>query len=102
MQDIYSYDWPGNIRELQSAIRRFVTVGDLNIHRGQKQDYEKSRTTYENNNDFISLSEALEQFEKEYIRRALSTNNCKKGQTAGLLEISPRTLLRKMKKTGLS
>ncbi len=100
MDEIYNHAWPGNVRELQSAIRRYIAVGSLGIGKPGKslETYHPARGTKQ---PMTSLQAAMKKLEKEYLRQALEANRWKRGRTAAILEISPRTLHRKMAKMGL-
>ncbi len=48
--------------------------------------------------DCLSLMQAVEEFEKEYIARIIAINRGQKGKTAAMLDIDRKTLYRKLKK----
>jgi DNA-binding NtrC family response regulator len=97
MQALLAYDWPGNIRELRNTIERAVVLSDgemITIH----DLTDKFRTLDVEGISTSSLRQALDNFEREYIRRSLTENKGNKESTAGKLGIDLATLYRKLKK----
>jgi transcriptional regulator with PAS, ATPase and Fis domain len=92
-----SYHWPGNVRELQNIIQRYLTVGKIEILKMNNND---SGLTNGISKD-TDLKNAVIDFEKQYILRALNQNEWNRCQTAATLNINVRTLYEKMKKCGL-
>lgn len=97
MQAIMAYDWPGNVRELRNTIERAVVLAEgdvITIHdlpdRLRTLDVEGVPTS--------SLRQALDCFEREYIKRSLTENKGNKEATAEKLGIDLATLYRKIKK----
>lgn len=94
---LMSYDWPGNIRELENALERAVLVTNTNFVKPQDLPlYIKTLKT----EDIKSLS--LAELEKNHIQRLLVTAGGNKTKAASLLGISRRALLRKTNKHGLT
>ncbi len=100
MEAIYKYRWPGNVRELQNVIQRYLAVGSLDFEEAGAFPKEKN-VGEKMSHEITSLREALADFEKQYILRALQENRWAKGKTAAVLEVDPKTLYRKMKMIGL-
>ncbi|MCP3965336.1 MAG: hypothetical protein GY718_03145, partial [Lentisphaerae bacterium] len=103
MDHIYHYDWPGNIRELQNTLQRYIAVGDLGLtgfnvtyHSPKMENYIEIDTT---NND---LQSAIDSFERQYILRALLNNHWNKKKTAEKLSVSRNTFFRKIKKLDIN
>ncbi len=97
MQSLLAYDWPGNIRELRNTIERAVVLADnevITIH----DLPDKFRTLDIEGVSTSSLRQALDSFEREYIRRGLAENKGSKEITASKLGIDLATLYRKLKK----
>ena len=91
-----SYDFPGNVRELEHIIERAVILADDKTiesrhlpERFGKADYPSADATKE----IIPLAE----MEKQYILKVLETNQGNKSKTAELLGISRSALWRKLK-----
>jgi DNA-binding NtrC family response regulator len=97
MQALLAYDWPGNIRELRNTIERAIVLSDgemITIH----DLTDKFRTLDVEGISTSSLRQALDNFEREYIRRSLTENKGNKESTASKLGIDLATLYRKLKK----
>ena len=103
LQVLYTYDWPGNIRELQNVLQRYLTTGHLSFFGTGSAEHEAEDqiSGTEILEAGVELREALDAFEKRYITRMLEQQQWRKGKTAALLGIPRRTLYRKMKKFGL-
>ncbi len=97
MKALMVYDWPGNIRELRNTLERAVVLAEgdtIALHdlpdKIRALDVEGITTS--------SLRQALDDFEREYIRRGLTENKGSKEATAERLGIDLATLYRKLKK----
>ncbi len=97
MQALLAYEWPGNIRELRNTIERAVVLADgevITIH----DLTDKFRTLDIEGVPTSSLRQALDNFERDYIKRSLTENKGNKEATANKLGIDLATLYRKLKK----
>jgi len=106
---LYSYDWPGNIRELRNLIER-VTI--LSVHEN-KRDINQILTDILNenpntvdDNSLINtlsypLKEAREQFETNYLTSQLKKNNGNISKTADFIGMERSALHRKLKSLGI-
>jgi len=97
MQALLTYDWPGNIRELRNTIERATVLADgemITIH----DMPDKFRTLDVEGVSTSSLRQALDTFERDYIRRSLTENKGNKETAAVKLGIDLATLYRKLKK----
>ncbi|VAX26078.1 Response regulator of zinc sigma-54-dependent two-component system [hydrothermal vent metagenome] len=99
---LLNYSWKGNVRELKNIIEKIVifsqsdeiTITDvLNALSDANQVLIKNEI-----DDSITLQEARDQFEREFIINALEKNNWKIEETANSLGIDRSNLFRKMKK----
>jgi len=96
MRRIMSYDWPGNIRELENAIERAVALGSGPIlHVGDLP----SNLQYAASEKLADVDELvpLETLERRAIFRALQETSGDKLAAARLLGIGKTTLYRKLK-----
>lgn len=98
LKALINYEWRGEVRELENIIERavifckdeFITLKDLPSNfrpSADFADYSKSG----------SLEESVRHFEKEFILKALETNEFNKEKTAELLHVGLSTLYRKLK-----
>lgn len=103
LKKMESYDWPGNIRELENVIEKACILSDgrmimaedieLPIRQGSQ---EKQKSAHGN-----SLRQQKEDFEKEIIRKTLEETGGSRVQAAQLLQIGKTSLFEKIKKYGL-
>jgi transcriptional regulator with PAS, ATPase and Fis domain len=97
MKAMLAYDWPGNVRELRNTLERAVVLAEgeiITLHdlpdKFRMLDLEGIATS--------SLRQALDDYERDYIRRSLTENKGNKEATAARLGIDLATLYRKLKK----
>jgi transcriptional regulator with PAS, ATPase and Fis domain len=97
LEAFFNHNWPGNIRELQNVIHRYLTVDRLDFmsvgdhgHPTEKKPPEGKR-----------LPETVQDLEKSAIVRALEQTRWNKSKAASLLGVSRRSLFRRMQKFGV-
>jgi len=107
---LYSYNWPGNIRELRNLIER-VTI--LSVHEGKKntnklltdilkENPESLDNNYSLNNTLAyPLKEAREHFETNYLVNQLKKNHGNISKTAEFIGMERSALHRKLKSLGI-
>jgi len=104
---LYTYNWPGNIRELENTIERaLVMSSDETIILGDLPDYLVEEKKEKIDLDMVvprnlTLAEALEQIEGKLIVRALKASNNVQSKAAEMLGISRRVMHYKIKKYGM-
>ena len=92
---LYSYEWPGNIRELRNCIESAVVMCQSNII--STEDLPPIlRDVSDDGWINIRLGASMEECEKIIIRDTLSHCNGNKSKTADILGIGRKTLLRKL------
>jgi two-component system, NtrC family, nitrogen regulation response regulator NtrX len=99
------YGWPGNVRELRNIIERLmimvpgdtITAQDLAF-----LGHDDVRPPIEPVDASIPLSEAREQFERDYILRALAEQGGNISRTAEVLGVERSNLYKKMKAFGIA
>lgn len=99
LEILYNYDWPGNVRQLQNVMQRYVTLKRLEIHNeiyadGREDSLPVQRKIRDREN--IDLQQIVEEFERECILNMLQRHDWHRKQTAEALGITPRTLRRKI------
>jgi len=103
-EQLLTYSWPGNIRELQNAIEYSVVLADKNVI-GLKQLPQKIQLPPALQDPPIPLpggpSLNLEESEKETILQALVQSHGNKKKAAEILGIHRPTLYGKMKRYGI-
>ncbi|CAN5214873.1 sigma-54-dependent Fis family transcriptional regulator [soil metagenome] len=93
-----SYHWPGNVRELENTIERAVLVCETNVIHGHHlpptlQTAEGSGTITN-----VSLTSAIEAYERDLIQDALKTTRGNRTKAAKLLDTTERIISYKIKK----
>ena len=98
------YDWPGNVRQLMSAVQNMIVVADgdkLEPRHVSPQITESSPSSSGELGADSLTGLSLDQIEKQAIRNALRLHNGNREQAAKVLGIGERTLYRKLKEYGL-
>jgi DNA-binding NtrC family response regulator len=97
------YDWPGNVRELRNIIERsiFLRKNDT-IQPSQLIQKQVTHPPGEAVTTEVKTFPTLEQLEDTHIRKALQLCGNNHTHTASALGISRSTLMRKLKKYGIS
>ncbi len=98
MQALLSHEWRGNIRELQNAIERAVTLADDRIELQHLP--QKVRSASADIRDLSGQTVTLDELEKRHIFETLDRVNDDKARAATLLGIDLSTLYRKLKRYG--
>ncbi|MBN1823806.1 MAG: sigma-54-dependent Fis family transcriptional regulator [Endomicrobiales bacterium] len=102
MGSFMAYDWPGNVRELKNIIERLVALisnETVISHKKLPLDivmYEKEKPRA-SNFDKISLRNAREEFEKQFILKVLEKVNWNQSKAASLLGIHRNALIYKIR-----
>ncbi len=102
MAALLSYEWKGQVRELENIIERAVLLGDSEFITLSDLPEGIISSESEYHMDSESLEEAVQAFERHYIQSVLRRTEGNKSQAARLLDIDPSTLYRKMERMGLS
>lgn len=99
-----NFSWPGNIRQLENSIRRFLILPDLSMALSElRTETEPVGTVPEHQPAFLKEvgAHAAEQAEREVVLRMLDETNWNRKQAARLLNISYKALRNKLKKWNL-
>ncbi|MEO5669016.1 MAG: sigma-54 dependent transcriptional regulator [Bdellovibrionota bacterium] len=114
-KQLMTYSWPGNIRELENSVEHAFVLTDsdqikiedfpdhirealLDKEEGWNLPFDESEAPKPQGLDFRA---AKEDFEKDFIARALKQNKGRINQTCDRAGIPKNTLLRKMQKYGI-
>jgi len=100
LEVLQAYDWPGNVRELQNVVERLVVISkhaviqlrDLPLDLRSAQAPLAERLSEEERD----LREALQQFERDYIRRVLEKTHWNQTAAARILGIHRNTMQAKI------
>ncbi len=115
-QRLLNYSWPGNIRELQNVLSRYIAFQETELRHSKAKELRQVLPDFTFSDDLLgpppglkaaapaSLPEAarsFEDFERARLLTALNQSEWNVDMAAGQLHISRSTLYRKMKKYGL-
>jgi two-component system response regulator AtoC len=103
---LQKYHWPGNIRELENLMKRYVILGnedaissDLVAH---EQEYFNPDLNFEGPVSLKKLTrQAVRELERKVILKVLQANHWNRKKAARALSISYRALLYKIRDAGL-
>ena len=93
-----SYHWPGNVRELENCIERTLLVCDGNVIHGHHLPPTLQTASASDTVTRLSLTAAIEAYEKDLIQDALKTSRGNRARAAKLLDTTERILGYKVKK----
>ena len=94
-----NYAWPGNVRELANTLEGIVVLSTRD--RIELSDLPDYITGFASAQALIQPGMTIREIEKEAIRRALLQTGGHRSQAAEILDISVRTLQRKVKEYNL-
>jgi two-component system response regulator AtoC len=103
------YDWPGNVRQLENAIKRYLILPDMNMNLSELRENvggvgsgAAAAAPMKPKEDNMSLKDvgtrAAEQAEKELVLRVLEETAWNRKQAARRLNICYKALLNKLKR----
>ena len=100
MELLYSYSWPGNMRELRNVIERAVVLA--NSEKIGSADLPAKIRDQHDSRSMQTLRDKLEFYEGKIIKDSLRTNDWNKESVARELGVDLATLYRKIKKLGIA
>src|SRR5262245_7753991 len=105
MDSFLRYDWPGNVRQLENAVKRYLILPEMNLNLSELKEQTTSTATpvpAKPKEDNMSLKDvgtrAAEQAEKELVLRVLEETSWNRKQAARRLNICYKALLNKLKR----
>jgi len=106
LRSFEEFSWPGNIRQLESVVQRYVVLGSEGELRSTLADPVVARTSRASEDGRMSLKritrEASRELEREIILRVLAENGGNRRKTAKALNISYRALLYKLREAAVA
>jgi len=103
-QLLRSYDWPGNIRELQNCIERSIIVAKsptVDVADLPRYLFQQREERFDTARIPAALDEELERIERRFILNALQKTHGVQVKAAELLGITERSLWHRVKKLGI-
>jgi Nif-specific regulatory protein len=98
---LVAYHWPGNVRELENCIERAVLVCDGHVVHGHHLPPTLQTAAASDTITRLSLTDAIEGYEKDLIQDALKTTRGNCARAAKLLSTTERIIGYKVKKYGI-
>jgi two-component system nitrogen regulation response regulator NtrX len=100
------YAWPGNVRELRNVIERLMIMVSGDVISAQHVPFLDSPRVetpdaYSVDGQVLSLHDARERFERDYILRTLAAQQGNMSRTADVLGVERSNLYRKMRAFGI-
>jgi two-component system response regulator AtoC len=110
LQACHDHNWPGNLRELNNFLKRYLILGDENLAIAELQPKNDgtggTRADGSGRDDAGGLKSlarnAKDEAEAEAIMRALEQTNWNRKQAAAVLQISYKALLYKIRQYGIA
>jgi transcriptional regulator with GAF, ATPase, and Fis domain len=87
------YPWPGNIRQLENALKKAVVLADKAL-----LGVDDLGLPVETLPEILPLADAKERFQRDYINEVLERNAGNRTKTARDLGVDPRTIFRHLEK----
>jgi two-component system response regulator AtoC len=105
-----SYEWPGNVREMENAIERAVALTDSDVIDRQDLPSQIGNVSLENGHlptlyipdEGLNMSETIAHIEQTLIKQAMDKSSNIKARAADLLNINRTTLVEKIKRYGMN
>jgi transcriptional regulator with PAS, ATPase and Fis domain len=100
MEALQAYHWPGNVRELENIVERLVVISKHEIIQLRELPLDlqsvQAPLIEQLDEEGYDLRRAVQQFEREYIRRVLEKTHWNQTAAARILGIHRNTLLGKI------
>jgi transcriptional regulator with GAF, ATPase, and Fis domain len=90
---IKKHNWPGNIRELENRIKKAIVLCESSV-----LGPDDLGLTGDVLPEILTLADAKEKFQRDYINEVLALNNGNRTKTARDLGVDPRTIFRHLEK----
>lgn len=100
VERLCAYDWPGNVRELYNELRRYLSIGEIELA-GRIADEESETRSRQMTLAGRSFDEIIAATERDTLIAALTQTNGNKAEAAKLLQMPRSSLFRKIQQYGL-
>ncbi|HSP06350.1 MAG TPA: sigma 54-interacting transcriptional regulator, partial [Acidobacteriota bacterium] len=102
MQTLCDYSWPGNVREMENAVQSLL----VNVDSGGRIDLKDLPPQIVSGAALrgpagVTLDEARQEFEREFLKQALRRHSWNKTQTARELGVTRQGLIQMIQRLGL-
>ena len=106
MAELRKYHWPGNIRELENLVKRYVILGSEDVISTdlapRNADFFNTDIPVDGQSSLKKLTrQAVRELERKVILKVLQNHHWNRKQAARALSISYRALLYKIRDAGL-
>jgi two-component system response regulator AtoC len=105
LEELGTHDWPGNVRELENLARKIAVFGDARKAIDELREMPKLEPTIPEEPQRFSLKVAARaasrRAERDMISKALERTHWNRKRAAQELQVSYKSLLYKIKQTGL-
>jgi DNA-binding NtrC family response regulator len=114
LEELSSYSWPGNARQLENEIKRLVASvrgksitedhldGSIRNRSGSIQSFQSKEEPAPKSPTSRSLPDAVEQLERRLIEEALRNSGGNKQKAAQVLGLSRQGLIKKLKRLSIN
>ncbi|MAT78890.1 hypothetical protein CMK14_27660, partial [Candidatus Poribacteria bacterium] len=106
IQVLTSYQWPGNVRQLENAVQSaviqtqsdLIVAGDIDLHRDESSPPPIEPVSQDHSDRIpFQVGMTLRDLEKEAIMRTLEAHDFNQTKTAETLEVTSRTIRNKLR-----
>ena len=109
INEMMSYDWPGNVRQLENLIERAIIMAKgnaiTNIDLSDNKKMKKAGSSYSVLAEFLPFKKSKERlikdYERDYFVNLLRKNKGNITQTSKISQVDIKTIRRKMEEYGL-
>jgi len=99
MRAMMKFSWPGNIRQLENHLKKALVLAEGSQITAKDLDLDVLEGSTTEEDVIVPLSEARENWQREYINRVLALNGGNRTKTARDLGVDPRTIFRHLEKS---
>lgn len=101
LEALLTYHWPGNVREMENTLQRFVDLGDIDFVTTHTPQARYEDQGMPGSQAVEPLRDAVARFEKSYLLQVLEQLRWNRRKASEMLGIERKTLYLKLKKRGI-